>query len=591
MRRILLWVLRLCLCMMLAVIFHEFLAEGIGLGERPTLVGFLPLLISYVVGSVFPGKKRGWLLFLPACAASVCLQALFLGAPLALSAETGLLVIDAVLLFILGWSRNEAWPSALGLPAVGFSLLTCAILSWQGKASAFPGLCAVLVMVIWLLDMHQEGMEAGLHNAPGEVPMPYPRGIRWKNWLLITLFLGLTLGLAAVPFLQGGADWLWGNAVTGTKELTSSAATKLREKADQPPAETPAPSPSPSPSPTPEPEPEEGVPEEGIPPALRYGWVVVATLFIAALLYLWRKGGKTGFSLRKLGERLKRLFRESGQDVPYVDEVEKIRPWKSLTDPAIESVITRIRKARRKRIRLSDLPDDRQRIRYVYRELIRNPAGVTLSPAMTPSEVGLAYQSEPIRELVTDYNIVRYSPQAEASQDAGIIAASAMKELRSAARKQAIHRSQLGGQTKDKPNGAKHKTSPGSARDAGETPVSLAASDADMDNLAILPAIPVWLPLASVWVNIRCAAQDKDAALRAAEVVGLPNELLHKSPNTLTEEQRWLVVMARSLAAGAGQWEVDISSLSHESSESVSTVLQQAATHAGIQVKMILPED
>ena len=591
MRRILLWVLRLCLCMMLAVIFHEFLAEGIGLGERPTLVGFLPLLISYVVGSVFPGKKRGWLLLLPACAASVCLQALFLGAPLVLSAETGLLVIDAVLLFILGWSRNEAWPSALGLPAAGFSLLTCGILSWQGKASAFPGLCAVLVMVIWLLDRHQEGMEAGLHNAPGEVPMPYPRGIRWKNWLLITLFLGLSLGLAAVPFLQDGANQLWETAVSGTKELTSSAAAKLREKADQPPAETPAPSPSPSPSPTPEPEPEEGVPEEGIPPALRYGWVVVATLLIVALLYLWRKGGKTGFSLRKLGERLKRLFRESGQDVPYVDEVEKIRPWKSLTDPAIESVITRIRKARRKRIRLSDLPDDRQRIRYVYRELIRNPAGVTLSPAMTPSEVGLAYQSEPIRELVTEYNIVRYSPQAEASQDAGSIAVSAMKELRSAARKQAIHRSQLGGQTKDKPNGAKHKTSPGSTHDAGETPVSLAASDADMDNLAILPAIPVWLPFASVWVNIRCAAQDKDAALRAAEVVGLPNELLHKSPNTLTEEQRWLVVMARSLAAGAGQWEVDISSLSHELSESVSTVLQQASTHAGIQVKMILPED
>ena len=163
--------------------------------------------------------------------------------------------------------------------------------------------------------------------------MPYPRGIRWKNWLLITLFLGLSLGLAAVPFLQGGADRLWETAVSGTKELTSSAAARLREKADQLPAETPAPSPSPSPSPKPEPEPEEGVPEEGIPPALRYGWVVVATLLIVALLYLWRKGGKTGFSLRKLGERLKRLFRESGQDVPYVDEVEKIRPWKSLTDP------------------------------------------------------------------------------------------------------------------------------------------------------------------------------------------------------------------------------------------------------------------
>ena len=590
-QRFLLGVLRLCLSSMLVLILHEFLGEGLGLGARPKLLSFLPLMACYIIGGFFPGKRHGWLLLLPVCGAAVYLQALLTGVPLSLSVNTGLVSVDAVLLFILGQSRTEAWPSALGLPAVGFCLLSCALLSWRGQNATFPGLCAILGIVVSLLDMHQEGMVAGLHNAPGEAPMPYPRGLRWKNWLLIALFLGISLGIAAIPVLRTGADYLWGGVVSGTKELTSGIVASLREKADQPPAETPSPTPSPSPSPTPEPEPEEGVPEEGIPPALRYSWVVVAILLIAALLYLWRKGGKTGFSLRKLGERLKRLFRENGQDVPYVDEVEKIRPWKSLTDPAIESVITRIRKARRKRIRLSDLPDDRQRIRYVYRELIRNPAGVTLSPAMTPSEVGSAYQSEPIRELVTEYNIVRYSPQAEASQDAGSIAVSAMKELRSAARKQAIHRSQLGGQTKDKPNGAKHKTSPGSARDAGETPVSLAASDADMDNLAILPAIPVWLPLASVWVNIRCAAQDKDAALRAAEVVGLPNELLHKSPNTLTEEQRWLVVMARSLAAGAGQWEVDISSLSHESSESVSTVLQQAATHAGIQVKMILPED
>lgn len=579
MRRILLWVLRLCLCMMLAVIFHEFLAEGIGLGERPTLVGFLPLLISYVVGSVFPGKKRGWLLFLPACAASACLQALFLGAPLALSAETGLLVIDAVLLFILGWSRNEAWPSALGLPAVGFSLLTCAILSWQGKASAFPGLCTVLVMVIWLLDRHQEGMEAGLHNAPGEVPMPYPRGIRWKNWLLITLFLGLSLGLAAVPFLQDGADRLWETAVSGTKELTSSAAAKLREKADQPPAETPAPSPSPSPSPTPEPEPEEGVPEEGIPPALRYGWVVVATLLIAALLYLWRKGGKTGFSLRKLGERLKRLFLESGQDVPYVDEVEKIRPWKSLTDPAIESVITRIRKARRKRIRLSDLPDDRQRIRYVYRELIRNPAGVTLSPAMTPSEVGLAYQSEPIRELVTEYNIVRYSPQAEASQDAGSIAVSAMKELRSAARKQTAAR-------KERRTGKKTEGTPEPAPERGTAEVPAGFPTEGGETAAVLPAIPVWLPFASVWENVRCAAKDKATALKAAELAGIPETLLRADPKTLTEEQQWRIVIARSLSARVGRWEADLSALDSDTANRIGELLERLSQEEGIEVTL-----
>ena len=585
-QRFLLGVLRLCLSSTLVLILHEFLGEGLGLGARPKLLSFLPLLACYIIGGFFPGKRHGWLLLLPVCGAAVWLQALLTGVPLSLSVNTGLVSVDAVLLFILGQSRTEAWPSALGLPAVGFCLFSCALLSWRGQNATFPGLCAILGIVVSLLDMHQEGMAAGLHNAPGEAPMPYPRGLRWKNWLLIALFLGISLGIAAIPVLRTGADYLWGGVVSGTKELTSGIAASLREKADQPPAETPSPTPSPSPSPTPEPEPEEDLPEEGIPPALRYGWIVVAILLIAALLYLWRKGGKTGFSLRKLVERLKRLFRESGQDVPYVDEVEKTRPWKSLTTPVKESVITRVRKARRKRIRLSDLPDDRLRIRFVYRELIRSPAGVTLSPAMTPFEVGSAYGSEPIRELVTEYNIVRYSPQAEASQDAGSIAASAMKELRTASRKQAIHHSQLGGQTKDKPNGAKQKTVPGSVPDAGENPVSLAVADAEPDTLAILPAIPVWLPFANVSENIRAAAKNKAAALQAAELAGIPEMLLRANPKTLTEEQQWRIVIARSLATEAGSWEADLSRLAPETEGAVAAVLRRAAEEQGIRIEM-----
>ena len=578
-------VLRLCLSSMLALTLHEFLAEGLGLGPRPKLLSFLPLMACCIVGSLFPGKKHGWLLLPPVCGAAVWLQMLITGIPLSLSVNTGLVSVDAVLLFILGRSRTEAWPSALGLPAVGFSFLTCAILSWRGQSAAFPGLCAILGIVVSLLDMHQEGMEAGLHNAPGEAPMPYPRGLRWKNWLLIALFLGVSLGIAAVPVLRTGADYLWGGAVSGTKVLTGRIAASLREKADQPPAETPSPTPSPSPSPTPEPEPEEDVLVEGIPPALRYGWIFVAILLFAALLYLWRRGGKTGFSLRKLGEWLKRLFRESGQDVPYVDEVEKLRPWKSLTDPVKDNVIARVRKARRKRINLSDLPDDRQRIRFVYRELIRSPAGVKLSPAMTPTEVGAAYGSEPIRELVSEYNFVRYSPRSEVSRDAGGIAASALKELQSAARKQALRRSHTEDRAK-KPNGAKQKTAPDSVRDAGELPGSLAVSDRDLAPPAILPAAPVWMPLANVWENVRCTARDRAAALRAAELAGLPAELLRVCPKTLTLEQQWLAAVARSLAAGAGSWDADLSALEPEAAERISVLLQRLSREEGIRVAL-----
>ena len=266
-----------------------------------------------------------------------------------------------------------------------------------------------------------------------------------------------------------------------------------------------------------------------------------------------------------------------------MDQVEKLRPWRSLTDPAIENVISRVRRARRKRIRLSDLPDDRMRIRYAYRELIRDPAGVKLVPAMTPSEVGAAYGSEPIRDLAEEYNIVRYAPATEVSRDAGSIAAAAMKELRTAARKQAIHRSQSGSRTKDKPNGAGQKTASGSVRDAGEPPVSLAASPADPVTLAIFPAAPVWLPFATVWENIRSAAQDQDAALRAAELVGLPKETLRKSPKTLTEEQQWLAAMARSLAAGAGRWETDLSALEPDAANRIGETLKRLAQQEGIE--------
>ena len=143
-QKLLLQGLRLCLSGMLALILHEFLGEGIGLGERPELLGFLPLLIGYLAGGLFPGKRYGWLLLLPVCGAALWLQTLLTGIPLSLSVNTGLISMDAVLLFILGWSRTEAWPAALGLPAVGLCLLTCAILSWRGEEAAFPGLCAVL---------------------------------------------------------------------------------------------------------------------------------------------------------------------------------------------------------------------------------------------------------------------------------------------------------------------------------------------------------------------------------------------------------------------------------------------------------------
>ena len=89
------------------------------------------------------------------------------------------------------------------------------------------------------------------------------------------------------------------------------------------------------------------------------------------------------------------------------------------------------------------------------------------------------------------------------------------------------------------------------------------------------------IPWRSSLQNIRCAAKDRAAALRAAELVGLPKETLRKNPNTLTEEQKWLVVMARSLAAGAGRWETDLSALEPEAADRIGETMKRLALQEG----------
>ena len=580
-RQVFPWVLRLCLSGMLAAILHEFLAEGVGLGERPELIGFLPLLLSYLVGGLFPGRRAGWLLLLPACAGAVALRALVPGVPLSISPEMGLASLDAVLLFLLGRSQRKAWPSALGLPAVGLCLMTCAIRSWRGQDTVFPGLCGALMCLIRLPDMHREGLEAGLHNAPGEEPMPYPKGLRRKNWLLLALFLAVSLGFAAIPGLQNGADRLWGTAVSGTKEWTEGVAARLRENAEETPVPSPSPTPSPTPAPTPEPKPEKAPMRESDPPALRYGRILAVLLLAAALAYLWRKSGKSGFRLRELWERLKRLFREKEPEETYVDEVEKLRPWKSPTDPAREGVIARVRRARRRRVRLSDLPDDRTRIRFVYRELLRSPLRTRLRPAMTPSEVGTAVQSGPVRELVGSYNVARYAPGTARPGDAGRIAAAALKWVRSEGRKAVRERAWQESRAEPKKRGP----APDEAETGREVPAFHGA--ADMENEAVFPAAPLWLPFGDVGENIRCAARDSAAAREAAALAGLPEGLLRADPKTLTKERQWLVIIARYLAARPEGWEADLSALGAADAAYVSEALTGISDREGIRISIM----
>ena len=82
----------------------------------------------------------------------------------------------------------------------------------------------------------------------------------------------------------------------------------------------------------------------------------------------------------------------------------------------------------RRRLRYRDLTDDRQRVRFAYRELLRSPRGKTLSPAMTPREVARELTGEVVQELVRQYDLARYAPGRPLAPNAAEIAARSLRK-------------------------------------------------------------------------------------------------------------------------------------------------------------------
>ena len=82
-----------------------------------------------------------------------------------------------------------------------------------------------------------------------------------------------------------------------------------------------------------------------------------------------------------------------------------------------------------RRKKFSDMPDDRSRVRYAYRALIRSKYGEDWTPGTTPTELGQQQSRETLRRLTDTYNLVRYDPDKPVPPDFGEQAARAVREM------------------------------------------------------------------------------------------------------------------------------------------------------------------
>ena len=342
----------------------------------------------------------------------------FLLEGLGLNAYVSLGITAAALLLGQLWRPERAVP--MSIPAFGLCLVSAIRLDRRGADTTLAGLCALFVLLCYLLFMHEQGLQEGLHNMPGEQPMVWPRGIRWKNAVILVLFFVLVLGLASIGIAERGIDRLWHVSVTWVEKTCETITADIRKRAMAPP--------TPPPPETPEPEEEDEGYETYYPsPIIAVFFlpvILLSMVFVVAVLMLLPG------QMKKMISRVRERRRRRGlaaEDELYEEELEKLRDWHDLLLAARKKLRPKP-KAPRKR-RWQDLPDDRARVRYAWFHLQYSPAGKKQGPGLTPKELGTALGAEYLA-LAEQYNLARYAPGKPLSPNAGDLAAAAMRRIK-----------------------------------------------------------------------------------------------------------------------------------------------------------------
>ena len=384
-----------------------------------------PILLCFVGGVLGRLMERLKYILLPVFAL-ISAALLFVFAP----AHDGLSVVFLVpafalgiLLYFVGLRGDEPFSGKLALASLLIYLIVC--IRFRALPEILP-LCrlALVSFLLTLYSFNSASLYEGVHNVKGGETMAIPSGIRGKNLVLLSGFLILCLLLGSFGFLRnalsGAFQFLWGGVAAffrwlGNRDMSSS---------------TPPPM-------TPTPPPEKTfdmsvVGEEGSGLFVTvYGVLLcIGCVLFFLFAYLASQEAKHGSGLRRLSDALKRLFKTK-KILEYEDDVEKLTDLKTLLRQRREKLRKTVKRLTAKQKHYADMPDDRSRVRYLYRALLRSRYGEDWTPATTPQELGAEQNSERLRRLTARYTQVRYNPEADVPPDFTADASEILRELRS----------------------------------------------------------------------------------------------------------------------------------------------------------------
>ncbi len=382
-----------------------------------------PILLCWAVGLV---GRRLENLRIPLLGAALVLAALVMGLLMRSFAfwEIAfrfLALAPGAGLYLVGLRGDEPFPPRFAVAGLLVYFLEVLRHGSEPEAAALCW-CGLAALLLSLYSFNAASVTAGVHNVKGGETMSLPAGIRVKNLALLTGFLLICIFVANIGFLRNGASavwqFLWGGISAALKWIAGLGTTS-----------TSAPPPSVEPT-----EPEqtvnigEMVPDGSGTFVTIYGifWGVVCVIFFL-LAYGLAREGKNGSALRRLSDALRKLMR-TRQVLEYEDDVEQA-DLKTIVKKQRDAVRRFWKRVTVRRRRFSDMQDDRSRVRYAYRALIRSRYGEDWTPGTTPAELGKMQKKDTLRDLTETYNRVRYDPDKPLPPDCGEQAARAVKEM------------------------------------------------------------------------------------------------------------------------------------------------------------------
>jgi hypothetical protein len=425
-----LWLINFSLCAFFAfailVFFEQFGYRGWPWYSRSLRAW--PILLCFILGTAAGGRKVAAGLLLPvSCLVSGAL--IYYIFPWRTPFDIAYVVFAAVLgagLFAAGMRGAEPFPPRLAIAstiAYIVALLYFSLHGYAEEAYAPVSWCALAAFLLALYSQNSAGLSGGVHNVKGGEVMALPSGIRGKNLALLSLFIIAAVLIGNLGFLHrllgGISQWLIRGIASFLLFLSG-----LNGSGEAAP---------PSPTPTQE-------QTQLKLPAGETGDPIFAAVYITLLLILGavfaaflvfgisRAGRRGGFG--RLAGLLRNLLQKKNRTLEYEDSVERTDDLKGLIKRKGRNARDFFKKIAGRPERFEDMPDNRKKVRFAYKMLLKSGRVAGWSPSATPGEVGLALKTESLRALAACYSAARYDEISEVSDIAALSARKALDDLK-----------------------------------------------------------------------------------------------------------------------------------------------------------------